>query len=160
MKLIIGDNIVIILGNFYLKNYDLNDYNQIEKKLLKILNKYSVELNGYYNVFIYQDKNYGLIIDMQKEELEYLDYFNNQIELNIEIIEDSFLYEIDDIFTLDKNILKQFTIYQKDYKFYLEAEEKVNTIKLGKILENSKIIYGKKGKRIKRESKIIKSRWY
>ena len=43
MKLIIDDNIVIILGNFYLKNYDLNDYNQIEKKLLKILNKYSVE---------------------------------------------------------------------------------------------------------------------
>ena len=113
MKLIIDDNILIILGNFYLKDYNLNDYNEIEKNLFKILKKHTIELNGYYNVFIYQDKNYGLIIDMQKENLEYLDYFNNQIELNIEIIEDSFLYEIDDIFTLDKTALNQFTIYQK-----------------------------------------------
>ncbi len=156
MKLIIDDNILIILGNFYLKDYNLNDYNEIEKNLFKILKKHTIELNGYYNVFIYQDKNYGLIIDMQKENLEYLDYFNNQIELNIEIIEDSFLYEIDDIFTLDKTALNQFTIYQKNYKFYLEVKEKINTIKLGKVLENSKIIYGKKAKKIKRESKIIK----
>ena len=156
MKLIIDDNILIILGNFYLKDYNLNDYNEIEKNLFKILKKHTIELNGYYNVFIYQDKNYGLIIDMQKENLEYLDYFNNQIELNIEIIEDSFLYEIDDIFTLDKTALNQFTIYQKNYKFYLEVKEKINTIKLGTVLENSKIIYGKKAKKIKREGKIIK----
>ena len=70
MKLIIDKNIVIFLGNFYLKNYDLKDYNNIEKNLLKLLNKYSVDINGYYNVFIYHDKNYGLIIDMQKEDLE------------------------------------------------------------------------------------------
>ena len=156
MKLVIDDNIVIILGNFYLKNYDLKDYNQIEKNLFKIINKHSIELNGYYNVFIYHDKNYGIIIDMQKEDLEYLDYFNNQIELNIEIIEDSFLYEIEDIFALNKNILNEFILYKKGYHFYIEAKEKIDTIKLGEILENSKIIYGKVAKKIKRESRIIK----
>ncbi len=156
MKLIIDNNIVIILGNFYLKDYNLKDYNNIEKSLFKMLNKHSVDLNGYYNVFIYHDKNYGLIIDMQKEDLEYLDYFNNQIELNIEIIEDSFLYEIEDIFNFDDNLLTKFIIYQKGYKFYLEIKDKISSIKLGNILENSKIIYGKQAKKIKKESKIIK----
>ncbi len=155
MKLIIDNNIVIFLGNFYLKNYDLKDYNNIEKNLLKLLNKYSVDINGYYNVFIYHDKNYGLIIDMQKEDLEYLDYFNNQVELNIEIIEDSFLYEIEDILNINKDILINFTIYKKNYHFYLETKEKINPIKLGILLENSKIIYGKKAKKIKKDSKII-----
>ena len=155
MKLVIDNNIVIFLGDFYLKNYDLKDYNNIEKNLLKLLNKYSVDINGYYNVFIYHDKNYGLIIDMQKEDLEYLDYFNNQVELNIEIIEDSFLYEIEDILNIDKNILRNFNVYKKNYHFYLETKDKITSIKLGILLENSKIIYGKKAKKIKKDSKII-----
>lgn len=153
MKLIIDNNII---GHFYLKNCDLKDYNQIEKNLIQLLNKYSINLNGYYNVFIYQDINYGVIIDMQKENLEYLDYFNDQIELNIEIIKDSFLYEIEDIFTLNKKTLNNFIIYKKGFHLYLEAKTSLNTIELGQILENSTIIYGKKAKKIKKESKIIK----
>lgn len=155
MKLIIDDNIVIILGNFYLKNYDLNDYDEVKNQIFKIINTHSIDLNGYYNVYIYQDQNYGIIIEIQKEDLEYLDYFNNQIEFNIEIIDDSFLYEIEDLFILNKKLLNKFTIYKKGCKFYLEVKEQINTIKLGTILENSKIIYGKKAKKIKKESKII-----
>ena len=155
MKLIIGNNIVVYLNNFYLKNYNLKDYDTIQKNLLKLLNKHAINLNGYYNVFIYQDKNYGLIIELNKEEIEYLDYFNNQIDLNLEIIDDSFLYEIEDLFTLNKKLLDKFLIYKKGFKLYLKAKEKINSISLGKILENSQIIYGKKAKKIKRESKII-----
>ena len=114
MKLIIDNNIVIFLGNFYIKNIDLKDYTQIEKIIHKILKNHAVEINGYYNIYIYKDKNYGLIIDMQKEDIEYLDYFNNQIEFNIEIIEDSFLYEVEDIFTLNKKIKNIFNIYKKN----------------------------------------------
>ena len=75
---------------------------------------------------------------------------------NIEIIEDSFLYEIEDIFNFDDNLLTKFIIYQKGYNFYLEIKDKISSIKLGNILENSKIIYGKQAKKIKKESKIIK----
>lgn len=153
MKLIIDDNII---GHFYLKNYDLNNYNQIEKNLIKLLNKHSINLNGYYNVYIYQDSNYGIIIDMQKENLEYLDYFNDQIEFNIEIIKDSFLYEIEDLFTLDKQTLNNFIIYKKGFKFYLEAKKTLQAIEIGQLLENSIIIYGKKAKQIKKENNIIK----
>lgn len=160
MKLIIDDNIVIFLDKVYLQNLDLTNQNVIEKKLIKLINKiqnkYTIDLNGYYNVYIHKDINYGLIIDMQKEDLEYIDYFNNQLELNIEVVEDSFLYKIEDIFTISKNLLNKFIIYKKGYIFYLKPKADLSNIELGTILENAEIIYGKEAKTIKQKSQIIK----
>ena len=160
MKLIIDDNIVVFLDKVYLQSLDLNNQNVLEKKLIKLINKlqnkYRVDLNGYYNVFIYKDSNYGLIIDMQKQQLEYLDYFSNQIELNIEIIEDTFLYKTDNIFTIDKTLLEKLIIYINKDEIYLKIKENINDIELGQIIENSQIIYGNKAKSIKKQSKIIR----
>ena len=177
MKLIIDDNIVIFLDKAYLQNFDLTNQNLIEKKLIKLINKiqnkytvdlngyynvnkiqnkYTVDLNGYYNVYIHKDTNYGLIVDMQKEDLEYIDYFNNQLELNIEVVEDSFLYKIEDIFTINKHLLNKFIIYKNGYMFYLKPKENLSNIELGIILENAEIIYGKEAKTIKNKSQIIK----
>ena len=160
MKLIIDENIVFFLNKIYLDNMDLKDENPIEKKLIKLINKiqkqYNIDLNGYYNVYIYKDKNYGLIIEMEKEKLDYLDYFNNQIELNIEIIEDTFLYKIDNIFTIDKTLLEKLIIYINKDEIYLKIKENINDIELGQIIENSQIIYGNKAKSIKKQSKIIR----
>lgn len=160
MKLIIDENIVFFLNKIYLDNIDLKDENLIEKKLIKLINKiqkqYNIDLNGYYNVYIYKDKNYGLIIEMEKEKLDYLDYFNNQIELNIEIIEDTFLYKIDNIFTIDKTLLEKLIIYINKDEIYLKIKENINDIELGQIIENSQIIYGNKAKSIKKQSKIIR----
>lgn len=160
MRFIIDENIVVFLDKIYLQNLDLTDQKVIEKKLIKLINKiqnkYIIDLNGYYNVFIYKDKNYGLIIDMKKEELEYLDYFNNQIELNIELIEDSFLYKIDDIFNINKTLLSKFVIYKDGETIYLKAKNDLNSIELGTILENGEIVYGNKAQKIKRKSQIIK----
>lgn len=162
MRLIIDENIVIFLDKIYLHTIDLTNQNLIEKKLIKLINKiqnkYKIDLNGYYNVFIYKDNNYGLIIDMQKEELEYLDYFNNQIEMNSEVIEDSFLYKIEDIFRLDKKISQKFITYKNKENIYLKAKNKLTAIELGIILENGEIIYGKKARKIERQSQII-GRW-
>lgn len=160
MKLIIDENIVFFLNKIYLDNIDLKDESLIEKKLIKLINKiqkqYNIDLNGYYNVYIYKDKNYGLIIEMEKEKLDYLDYFNNQIELNIEIIEDTFLYKIDNIFTIDKTLLEKLIIYINKDEIYLKIKENINDIELGQIIENSQIIYGNKAKSIKKQSKIIR----
>ena len=160
MKLIIDENIVFFLNKIYLDNIDLKDENLIEKKLIKLINKiqkqYTIDLNGYYNVYIYKDKNYGLIIEMEKEKLDYLDYFNNQIELNIEIIEDTFLYKTDNIFTIDKTLLEKLIIYINKDEIYLKIKENINDIELGQIIENSQIIYGNKAKSIKKQSKIIR----
>ena len=160
MKLIIDENIVFFLNKIYLDNIDLKDENLIEKKLIKLINKiqkqYNIDLNGYYNVYIYKDKNYGLIIEMEKEKLDYLDYFNNQIELNIEIIEDTFLYKTDNIFTIDKTLLEKLIIYINKDEIYLKIKKNINDIELGQIIENSQIIYGNKAKSIKKQSKIIR----
>ena len=160
MKLIIDENIVFFLNKIYLDNIELKDENLIEKKLIKLINKiqkqYNIDLNGYYNVYIYKDKNYGLIIEMEKEKLDYLDYFNNQIELNIEIIEDTFLYKIDNIFTINKTLLEKLIIYINKDEIYLKIKENINDIELGQIIENSQIIYGNKAKSIKKQSKIIR----
>ena len=160
MRFIIDENIVVFLDKIYLQNLDLTDQKVIEKKLIKLINKiqnkYIIDLNRYYNVFIYKDKNYGLIIDMKKEELEYLDYFNNQIELNIELIEDSFLYKVDDIFNINKTLLSKFVIYKDGETIYLKAKNDLNSIELGTILENGEIVYGNKAQKIKRKSQIIK----
>ena len=160
MKLIIDENIVFFLNKIYLDNIDLKDENLIEKKLIKLINKiqkqYNIDINGYYNVYIYKDKNYGLIIEMEKEKLDYLDYFNNQIELNIEIIEDTFLYKTDNIFTIDKTLLEKLIIYINKDEIYLKIKENINDIELGQIIENSQIIYGNKAKSIKKQSKIIR----
>lgn len=160
MKLIIDENIVFFLNKIYLDNVDIKDESLIEKKLIKLINKiqkqYNIDLNGYYNVYIYKDKNYGLIIEMEKEKLDYLDYFNNQIELNIEIIEDTFLYKTDNIFTIDKTLLEKLIIYINKDEIYLKIKENINDIELGQIIENSQIIYGNKAKSIKKQSKIIR----
>ena len=160
MRLIIDENIVIFLDKIYLQNLNLNDKNIIEKKLIKLINKIqnkcTIDLNGYYNVSIYKDESYGIIIDMQKEELEYLDYFNNQIELNIEVIEDSFLYKIEDIFEISKKLLNKFIIYKNGDTIYLKAIKTLNNLELGIILENGEIIYGKEANSIKKKSQIIK----
>ena len=65
--------------------------------------------------------------------------------MNIEIINDSFLYKIDEIY--DKKQLKNKTTYKYKDNLYINID-KINNINLGKILETSEIIYGEKAKRI------------
>ncbi len=153
MKLTKGENITIYLNKQYIKNIDLKDREKAEKLIYKINQKYNIELYGYYETKIYIDKNYGIIIDIKKEELEYMDYFNESLEMNIEIIEDSFLYKIEDIFSIKKT--DKFILRKYEDNIYLEAES-ISDIEIGIILENAQIIYGKEANTIKNRSKIIK----
>ena len=153
MKLNIGENIIIYLSKPYIKSLDLKDRKTIEKLIKKINYKYNIDLYGFIDVKIYTDINYGVIITINKEELEYIDYFNNDIEMNIEVIEDSFLYKIDDIFKVRN--LENYKVYKYKENIYLEAN-KISSIDLGILLENAEIIYGEDVKKIINKSKIIK----
>lgn len=152
MKLIIDDDIDIYLNKSYLKNIDLNDTKTIKNIIKSINKKYNIDLYGYVEVKIYIDNNYGVIINIKKEELEYFDYFNEELEMNIEIINDSFLYKIDEIY--DKEQLKNKTTYKYKDNLYINID-KINNINLGKILETSEIIYGEKAKKIIEKNNII-----
>lgn len=159
MKLVVDNNITIYLGKFHFKAININDTNNIEKQVKKILNTlkktYNLELNGYYETVLYLDENYGLIIKMKKDDLDYLDYFVTALEINSKIKKTSFLYKVEDILNLNKNILKKFIIYKYKKNIYLSAKEKLTTAEMGIILENSKVIFDEEIKKIKAKSQII-----
>lgn len=158
MKLLtLNNQITLYLNNMYLHNLDLENkdaiQNYIKQMFTKISIKYDIEFDGYYIVKLYVDKNYGIIIEIKKEELEYLDYFSNQIEINTEVTSDSFLYEIDDV---DKNIFSKFIIYKLFDKLYLKIKNQLSNIEMGNILEHAQIIYGSKAKTIIKKGKIVR----
>lgn len=151
MKLIIDDGINIYLNKQYLKNVDFNDTKTIKNIIKKINTKYNIDIYGYIETKIYIDKNYGIIINLKKEELDYFDYFNDEIEMNIEIINDSFLYKIEDY---NKDLIKDKTIYKYKDNLYINID-KIDNINLGKIIEISEITYGEKAQNIIEKNNII-----
>lgn len=143
MKIIFDNgHLTIFLNNLYLKDINLNKKEVIEKFLNELTNKlkfyYDVTLKGFINVWLYLDKNYGLVIKIEKEELEYFDY-NEALDMNIKIKEVSFLYELKEV--LNKTFLNKFIIYKYRDNFYLKPKQKLSDIDMGILLENTKIIY-------------------
>lgn len=144
MKIVIDDNIIIYLNRQY---FNIDNEN-IENIIKKIKEKYKIKLEGYLDIIIHKDKYYGIIMEINK--IEYLDYFNNDLELNVTIEEDVFLYETDDILNIDLNYI---TIYKDREKIYLRPNKDIN---IEKLIENSNIIYGKKAKKIiKKNMEVI-----
>lgn len=143
MKIIFDNgHLTIFLNNLYLKDINLNKKEVIEKFLNELTNKlkfyYDITLKGFINVWLYLDKNYGLVIKIEKEELEYFDY-NEALDMNIKIKEVSFLYELKEV--LNKTFLNKFIIYKYRDNFYLKPKQKLSDIDMGILLENTKIIY-------------------
>lgn len=158
MKLVTsGDEFILYLNKMYIQTLDFNNKEMIQKYLknlfLKLANKYNFELSGYYVAKIYVDNNYGIIIEVKKEELEYLDYFSNQIEMDTKVIEGPFLYEVDDF---DLSFLNKFSLYKLKERLYLFAEDEISNIEMGKLLEISKVIYGKKARQILLKAKKVR----
>ncbi len=143
MKIIFDNgHLTIFLNNLYLKDINLNKKEVIEKFLNELTNKlkfyYDITLKGFINVWLYLDKNYGLVIKIEKEELEYFDY-SEALDMNIKVKEVSFLYELKEV--LNKTFLNKFIIYKYRDNFYLKPKQKLSDIDMGILLENTKIIY-------------------
>ncbi len=154
MKLKIDDDIVIYLNKYYIKNKDIENKEEIKNIIKNISDKYNLDLKGFLEIKIYQDKNYGIIINIKREDLEYFDCFELDIETDIKIIEKSFLYKIDDYAILDN--LKDYKMMTYKNNLYIELKDETD-ISLGKIIENTKIIYGNKIDEILKRGKIVKS---
>lgn len=136
------DNILIYLTRIYLKdNWDLELEDYFKKLFLKFKNYYDIDVAGYYNIDVYKNKNYGYIIRIIKEDFEYLDYINDQVDMRIKIHEDvPIFYEIKDI---NLRLLKDnLDFYFFKDKVYGKPKEILNTLILSKILEMSEnVIY-------------------
>lgn len=142
-------NMIIYLNNNHIKSIDFNKKEDLENYFktlfVKLREHYDIDINGFYNINAYKDKNYGLVLELEKEDIDYMDYFNGQVDMNIIFENNSvFLYEIDDYFNIDKKILNKINIYKYNEKIYLQIIDDISEINMGKILEFSKIIYNDK----------------
>lgn len=159
MKTIIRDDkFIVFLNKSNIEDIDFKNDEQLEqyfKNIFSILNKrYNIELNGYYNIDIYKDNNYGIIIEIENEDMDYYNYFN-QIDMKINVSKtNSFLYEIKYEF-LDNSLLENVVCYKYFDKIYLKIKENVEDFIFSKILEFSDIIYGEKTNEILRYSKKV-----
>ena len=153
-----NSEIIIYLNKTYIKNIDLQNKkileNYLNKLLNKIKNKYELYISGYYDVKIYLSEEYGIIINIEKENLDYPEYFVGEIDMNISVIEDKFLYEVENI-DIPKSILNKLEKYKFLDKIYLRPKGSLSDIELGVILENTKLIYGEKAKQILTKSRKI-----
>lgn len=150
LKLIIGNVITIYLNNSYIKEKQI-DREYIDKIIKNISEKYKLDLEGYIKITAHLDINYGIILEIENENIDYLDCFNIEIENDIDIKEETFLYKIEDIFSIKD--IKKYKIYKCKSDLYLEIK---NPISMGQLIENSTVIYGEDIEEIKAKSKIIK----
>ena len=101
---------------------------------------------------LFDDKNYGIVVTIEKEDLEYLEYFGSQIEFNTKLVEDKFLYEVSNI---DSFMQENFNIYKLKDKIFIKAKNDLTNIQT--VLEHiQKIIYGKEALRILKKAKKVR----
>ena len=132
----------IYVKKYLIEGIDFSIKSDIEKylkKLFKILsNKYNISVEGFYNITVYIDKYYGIVLHLEKEELDYYEYSKNQVDMRLVTIHTDFMYEVDDI---PFDILNKVNMSNKNKKIYLTLKEKLTDLEMMKLLENSKIIY-------------------
>ena len=132
----------IYVKKYLIESIDFSIKSDIEKylkKLFKILNnKYNIAVEGFYNITVYIDKYYGIVLHLEKEELDYYEYYKNQVDMRLITVHTDFMYEVDDI---PFDIIKKVKISNKNKNIYLTLKEKLTDLEMMKLIENSKLIY-------------------
>lgn len=144
---VISNGYIIYLNQFNLIDIDFKNMDILEdsfKKLLKKLNNYyHIDINGYYNINVYIDSYYGAILQIEKESLDYYDYFESDtIAMRIKKIDVDFLYEVED-FLFAKDFLNKFKLITKNNHIYLKIIDDLSYKEYLLLTEMSKIVYDK-----------------
>jgi len=161
MKLEIFDlnNLVFYLSKEYLNKIhfkiDVDVENELKKLFLTIKNIYNLDLKGYYEVMVYINDLYGIIIEMEKDDDEYIKIFGDTLDMKITFKFDcELLYKIENIDFI--NFGKYSLLYYNNNLYlsladnYLPPREEYL-----KLLENSRLIYGDELNKLKNKLKLI-----
>lgn len=125
------------------KKINLEDISSILLKS-KVL---GVDIKKFDNIVIYEDDILGTILELTLENDNYFTTF----DMNVSVSKDkSFLLKLEE--NIDFDIMCD--IYKYKNNFYVQVKDN-NFIKVGRILEYSKIIYGSIVKKIKRDKNKI-----
>ena len=134
------DDKLIIYKN---KKINLEDISSILLKS-KVL---GVNIKNFDNIVIYEDDILGTILELTLENDNYFTTF----DMNVSVSKDkSFLLKLEE--NIDFDIMCD--IYKYKNNFYVQVKDN-NFIKVGRILEYSKIIYGSIVKKIKKDKNKI-----
>lgn len=154
-----GKDVVIFLpaSNIFLdrlKKEELEEY--FRTLFLKLEERYGLDQSGFYQIYVYKDPFYGAILEIEEEDIPYLDYMDNEVEMNIHIPKDtSFMYQLEDIFDLDVEILNASNLYYYQNKFYIELKREVQKKNYLRLLEYGELIYGEKTKKVQKLGKLF-----
>ena len=132
----------IYIKKEFINNIDFNNKEEIEKylkKLFKLLNnKYNIFIEGFYDITIYIDKYYGIILHLEKELLDYYEYYKNQVDMRLITINTEFMYLVNDI---PLNIIDKIKIENKDNNIYIKLTKELTHIEMMNLMEFSEIVY-------------------
>lgn len=146
MKITFVDNKIVI---YISKDYMNLDYDNIEEYFkdifIKLKDYYNINLKGFFNANIYIDSLYGAILELEKEELDFIEYYDFEIDMKTKIIKTIFLYKKQDNYKLD-NVVQYFynnSIYIKPNALSIDIlehcevcyRETEKIIKYGKLIE-------------------------
>lgn len=160
MKLVFCDesDLILFLNNLSIQQINFEDREELEdyfKKLfIKLNDSYKITINGYYQIDIYLDPYYGAIIEIQKEELDYFEYDDNQVDMRICIHQMPILYELEEYIHLDKNLYDMIWYHNK---WYVKLKKKIDSIHLGRLLEYATIHYENDTEQIIRRGTYLNS---
>ena len=132
----------IYVKKYLIENIDFSIKSDIEKYLKKLFktlnNKYNISIEGFYNITVYIDKFYGIVLHLEKEDIEYYEYYKNQVDMRLITIDTDFMYEVNDI---PKDILNKVKICIKNNNIYLIIKNDLTDLEMMKLLETSTLIY-------------------
>lgn len=138
------DNLIldIYIKRELINNIDFNSKDDLEKYLKKLFktlkNKYDITIEGFYDITVYIDKFYGVIFHLEKEDIDYYDYFKNQVDMRLITKDTEFMYLVDDI---PEYLINKVNVCVKGNNIYLKIKERLTNLEMMKLIENSKLIY-------------------
>lgn len=145
----LGDNFII----YKLKNnIDSLSKEEIENNIKKILNfikkKYLKDISGFYNVTLYINNKYGLILEVNKENE--FDFFPDIIDIKLSLKEDIPMYlKLEDYF-----LIKDYEVYYYNNNFYVDINN-ISDLDIIKLSDYYSIIYGDSLNKIKGKFKLV-----
>jgi hypothetical protein len=154
MKIEKKDNtLIVFLNKKIISRINLNNRIEQEKSFQKIFDRlntiYNLEINGQYEINMYNNEQYGIILEIKQKESEYFDYYDT-IDMNIIISKyNDIIYRVENLYKVENT-----DIYIYNGEIYIEPKN-IKFEKLGLIMENSEIIYGKKANIIKKKGKRL-----
>lgn len=140
----------VFLNKYYVEDIDFKKKEGIEVYLKNIISNlkiyHHVKMSGYYDVNIYVNNLYGIIMELVNLDDEYLKMFGKKIDMKITFNLDSdILFKLDDYFYKDElgNVKKEVYFYENN--FYLKILDNIiSDALMMKIIENTDIVYGDK----------------